>query len=108
MINPYDYYWESGKSLITSDMGLNPPKEPYIKEFENIIKFYIDEQQYTLTYAPNPLEEFNRLIENFGNDLYVEKKDGIKYRLSKEDYCNLMEEFGNINGFRNILFYNLI
>jgi hypothetical protein len=107
-LNPYDYYWDS-KSLITCDMGFNPPKEPYIKQFENIIKFYIDEQQYTLTYTPDPSKEFDRLTQNVGNNLYVEKNDGSKNILLKEDYCNLINEFGNINGFRkilNILFYD--
>ena len=108
-INPYNYYWRSGRSLITPDLGLIPPTEPLIKKFQNIIKFYIDDFEYTLRYVPNPSNEFDRLIENIGNNLYIEKKDGIKYKLSKKDYCNLMEEFGNINGFRNIsniLFYD--
>ena len=91
-ISPYESYYDM--SLITKDNGISPPKEPFVKDFQNIKQFYIDDQVFTMRYVPNASKDYDRLIENFGKELFVEKTDGKKHKLTKNGYIKLMNDFG--------------
>ena len=90
--DPYTYYYRL--ALITPDMGCNPPRQPSIKEYQEIKKYYIGDDPYTLRHTPNPREDYNRVIPRLGDKMYVEKTDGDKHELTKENYVKLMYEFG--------------
>lgn len=84
--NPYDYYWSDGLANICG------------KSFQSIQKFFIGSAEYNLTYVPFPEKEYDRLVQTFGGELWIEKTDGIKYNLDKPSYVKLNQEFGNQAG----------
>jgi hypothetical protein len=90
--DPYYYYYD--KYLITTDMGKIPHVSPIDKYFWNIDEFYIGNDKYTMRYDPFPKNEYERLLISFKEKLYVIKTDGKKYELTKEQYIQLMNEFG--------------
>jgi hypothetical protein len=103
--DPYQYYYYS--SLITPDRGMIPTKQPIISEFQGIIEWWMGEQRWTMKYVPNPAQEYDRLMgpKFLGEDqepkMYVKKVYQEKLvEITKEDYINLIETFGQIMGFR--------
>lgn len=99
---PYHTYYN--KHLITADMAYIPPKEPFIKHFQDIEKFYIGKNQYTLTYSHNG-SDYDRLIKDIGSPLSVRKTDGSKLILTKAKYKKLMNDFGKAIGVRHMKYY---
>lgn len=95
--DPYDYYFDY--HLITADIGRLPSKQPMINHFNDIVKYSIDKDEYTLTYHPFPLVDYKRLIPSYGNKMYVIKTDGKKYELTKNMYVKIMKYFGKELGF---------
>jgi len=94
----YGYYYRNG--LITPDRGCVPPQTPIIEHFQNIVVFFIDDRQWTLTYKPNALFEYDDILRRLdGNHMYVEKLDGKRYLLTQDDYVKLMKDFGDMNSF---------
>ena len=91
-IDPYNWYY--ARNLITTDLGRISPISPIIKNFKKIKEFYVDDDQYTLRHHLNPSAEYDRMIPDFGAQMYVVKTDDKKYLLSKDDYVKIMEEFG--------------
>jgi len=83
--DPYDYYY--GNCRIDS------------KKFRDINTFYIDDKQYNFSYNPKAAEDYDRLMEHLGKNLYIVQSNREKYRLSKEEYIELMEDFGKEMGF---------
>ena len=80
--------------MITEDRGWNLYLQPIIKNFQNITEFYIDKDQYTLRYRPNPAKKYERLKKHFGTPLYIIKQGKtLKQELSKKMYIQLMEDF---------------
>ena len=55
--NPYEYYCQA--SLITDDEGYVPAKKSLVKNFDNITKWYIGEEEYTFTYEPFPDKKYD-------------------------------------------------
>lgn len=94
--DPYDYYYIG--NLITEDKGVIPPRQPKIKNFNDIVEYYIDKEGYTLNYDPTPAKDYERLIPEYGKKMYVVKTDGKKYELTKEMYIKLMKDFGKVIG----------
>ena len=99
--DPYDFYYKRG--LLTPDLGLGgEPVEP----FEGITAFYIGAKQYTFRYEPDPERDFERL-SHFGRDkklvtpLYV-VAHGVKRKLGKKDYVDLMRRVGKQRGFARL------
>jgi len=88
---PYDYYWFDGLGNICGS-------ETLIKNFQSIQEFFIGNNSYTLTYKSFPDAEFDRLTNAFNSEIYVEKTDGIKYKLDKNTFCKLIKEFGEVSG----------
>lgn len=93
-VNPQLYYYKN-KHLITADKGQVPEQKPVIES--DIVKHYIDENQYTLTYHPNPAKNYDRLIPKYGKNMYVIKKDGTKNKITREMYVNIMNDLGEKN-----------
>jgi hypothetical protein len=91
-IDPYNWYY--ARNLITTDLCRIPPISPIIKNFKKIKEFYVDDDQYTLRHHLNPSADYDRMIPDFGAQMYVVKTDDKKYLLSKDDYVKIMEEFG--------------
>lgn len=90
--NPYAYYYDH--SLITSDKGRIIPKQPKIKNFQNIKKYFIGEEQYTLRYQVDPEKDYDRVIPLLGNKMYISDTSDNKIELTKSKYIELMESFG--------------
>lgn len=95
--DPYLYYYKA--QLITLDIRSNPPKKPLYKICSNeVIKYYIDDDQYTLTYTPNPKENYKRLIPEYGKHMYIIDSKNNKLKLTQKKYINLMNNFGKCIG----------
>jgi hypothetical protein len=97
--DPYEYYYNI--SLITNDIRYVLPKEPVHRYFEEINKFYINNKEYTLRYSPNPEKEYDKIISEHSNNGYkpfisVTDTEKISYGLSKEQYVDIIKEFGNL------------
>lgn len=95
--DPYNRYYPEHK--ITADCRYNPPKEPLVI-FQDIKEYYVGDQVYTMTYSPHPERDYDRLMEwNEGNPSIL-LMDGTKKELFKEDYVDLMLDFGDLLGFQ--------
>lgn len=90
----YEYYWFDGLGNICP----NQYRATLIKNFQLIQKFFIGDDTYNLTYSSFPEKEYERLVQTFQANLYVEKTDGAKYPLDKKGFCKLMKEFGEVAG----------
>jgi len=95
LADPYDYYWSEGLGLIC---GAGSSTQTLIKNFKSITKFFIGDDQYILSYSANPAKEYDRLVQSFNSELYVEKTDGIKYKLNKSSFIKLMDDFAEQSG----------
>lgn len=93
----YDYYYDN--ALITSDIGRIPIRQPSIRNHLNITEYYLGENRYTMRYKTDPTTEYDRVIPDLGEKMYV-VIDGIKREFSKEEYVNLMVIFGINAGFQ--------
>ncbi len=98
--DPYTYYYDN--SLITTDIGRIPERLPLIQNHLNITEFYLETDQYTMRYKPNPSYEYDRLISEFGENMYVVINNNIQ-EFTKEDYIDLMHIFGSTAGFRHLI-----
>ncbi len=88
--DPYEYYYKA--SLITKDRGLG--RKPLFHNNFNIIRFYIGRELYTMTYSSSPSKEFDRFTKELGNNVYIRDKNNIKHNISKQQYIEIMEDFG--------------
>lgn len=98
--NPYKYYYNKG--LITPDIGIVPPREPVIKYFNNIIAWFIGDNQYTMRYTPFPHSEYERhaSYDDFGDGMKIKYIDETTKIITKSDYVNIHNIFGNLVGFK--------
>ena len=94
--DPYTFYYKA--SLITCDRGCVPPREPIFANNFSIEKFYIGKESYTMTYDPFPAEDYDRMTSNLGNHVYIRDKSNNKYEITKAQYIEIMESFGNTIG----------
>jgi hypothetical protein len=92
--DPYEYYYKA--SLITEDRGLG--RKPLFHNNFNIIKFYIGKELYTMRYSILPSNEFDRFTKELGNNVYIRDKKNVKHNISKQQYIEIMEDFGNTIG----------
>lgn len=92
----YHYYYNV--NLMTVDEGWIPPRQPLIKNFHDIDKFYIGNEQYTMRYRPSPSKNYDS--EN--SPFYIKPINGKKYVLTKKMYISLMRSFGRKIGARAI------
>ena len=89
--DPYSYYYDW--HLITSDIGSIPPKIPKLTNHLKISEFFLGNDPYTLTFDPNPDKEYDRLIQDFGSDIYVIDEDGNRIDLDRNTFIDLMNKF---------------
>ena len=87
---PYDYYYRA--ILITEDMGCG--RKPLFDNNFNIRKFYIGKETYTMRYNPFPSTEYDRLTSNLGDHLYIRDHNNNKHEVTKQQYIEIMEDFG--------------
>ena len=95
--DPYELFFD--RALMTADIGMVPPTQPFHAQFQGITEFWIGEDQYTFRYEPQPENDFDRLAEM--GELSV-VKGGEKVKLSKEDYVKLMHDFADFAGFESL------
>ena len=93
---PYDYYYDT--RLITKNTVFN--KAPLIN-FENITEYYIDGDNYTLSYKNNPEQNYENITRE-GQELTI-RKNGKIQKLDKKKYVNLIKRFGKKMGFKPIV-----
>lgn len=91
--DPYHHYYHI--NLITPATGYVNPIKPIIQNFDGIQSFGINGETYMLRYTPDSTTEYERLVKEFGKDIYVIKTDGKKYSLTKNDYIQLMIDYEN-------------
>ena len=87
--NPYDYYYDY--YLMTDDTGYIPPvlsKDPF---YRNIAKFFVGRHEYTLTYHT---DFENDIVNDKDHEIYIIDTSGRKVELTKEEYFELLKEFG--------------
>lgn len=92
--NPYNYFYE--RYVIT------PSRGKVTKPFRNIDKFYAGTRRTSLTYTPYPERE-----SFTGHSMYVVMRlsrgiGGIKKKITREEYIDLIEEFGAEENFEPI------
>jgi len=103
-VNVYRDFYDRG--LMSRDEGRIPPQEPPVV-FRDIAEFFIGDDMYTLKYNVTPDLDYDRLIGWDEGDLRVIKRDGTECVLSRDDYIELMESFGELIGCK-ALEYNVI
>jgi len=96
--DPYEYYYKA--SLITNDRGLG--RKPLFHNNFNITKFYIGKELYRMTYSSSPSKDFDRFTKELGNNVYIRDKNNVKHNISKQQYVEIMEDFGNTIGASSI------
>ena len=105
--DPYgDWYYP--RHQITTDLGRIPPRQPIIEDFHDIREFYIGNDQYTMTYRPLPEKDYNRIIGWNEGPVSVKKVDGTKKELSKGEYIEIMNDFGDQMDFQPLEIKELI
>lgn len=83
--DPYRIYYDK-HNIITIDTQ---------KQYKGLIAFFIGDDPYNLTYMSNPSKSYN-LCKTISEHIVIEKENGTKYDLSKQEYCDIINEFGNI------------
>ena len=95
--DPYNYYYD--KISITSRITRRPERNLKTKSFMGITKFYIGKEQYNMSYEPFPEKDYDRLIPDWGKKMFIVDSEKKKKELTKNAYIEIMERFGEINGF---------
>lgn len=85
--DPYSYYYDY--NLITADEGCIPPKQPKVKNFHNIRRYFIGDKRYTLRYHVDPCKDYERLIPSLGDKMYIIDTSDNKIELTKQMYIKL-------------------
>ena len=98
--DPYSYYYKA--NLITADTGRVPQNNPLRRNFGGVKEYYIDKDQYTLRYRPNPDADYDRLIPALGKYMYIVDLQGNKSKLTRKKYVKLINDFGKIMGFEQM------
>lgn len=98
--DPYTYYYDYHK--ITADVAMIPEEQPKIKNFMNIVSFYIGNDKETLTYDPFPEKKYDELIPSLGPEMYFIDTNGDEITLTKEKYIDLLNSFGLSQSFEPI------
>ena len=88
--DPYEYYYHA--SLITEDRGQG--RKPLFQNNFNIIRFYIGKELYTMKYSISPSNEFDRFTKELGNNVYIRDKKNVKHNVTKQQYIEIMEDYG--------------
>lgn len=101
---PYDYFYDY--DLITSDLGIIPPKEPNIRkyeqffEFNNIKEYHVGDEQYTLRYKTH--------IRDENEQIYIVDNNNNQQYLTNDEFKSLIQRFGDTIGFHKLTNLNLL
>ena len=91
--NPYDYYYKY-YIIVSHDENKHTPR------LMNITEFYIGDDRYDLGYKPYPDEDYDRIVRQWRDEaLYVTYGNGKRTVLTKEEYIDIMKEFGSLLSF---------
>lgn len=88
--DPYKYYYLNSK----------------ISNYKNINKFTIGGESYNLTYSSTPISDYERFLKFKPNadvsiHVYIENIL-VKIVLTKDEYVELIEDYGNFAGFEKL------
>lgn len=105
--NPYTFY--NAYRLITNNILEEPPLYPK-KHNLQILEYYENSKKETLWYHPNAEEHYESIKNNdnwlykiiFDKPIYIITQKGIKLKISKKDYINIMENFAKYRSFIKI------
>ena len=83
--DPYGYYYTRNR-ITDIEMSLDP--------FMDIKEFFINSEEYNLTYNVHPDKNYERFMDDeFGGNVMVEDVNGIIRPVSKELYVEIMNNF---------------
>ena len=89
--NPYDMYYNGRTRNLTA------------QAFQGVTGFFINEQEYNLTYYPDPEQTYDRLANLNIGEFFLEKgPQGEKIKITKADYMQLMHDFAHYTGFEKL------
>jgi hypothetical protein len=105
--DPYCYYYLN--NVIGIDMDYYPRRR-IRNEFHDISKFFIGPRdRYNMCYRPNPDDDYDRfmsfeeVIRSRDRSVYIVKKGSTrKIRVKKDEYVNLINEYGEMMGFSKL------
>jgi len=88
--DPYEYYY-SNNNIVKS-------------QFNYICDYYIGTIPCMLTFKSNPNYDYDNIISRNDGLLYIKKiNDDELYELTKNDYINLIQDFGSYMGYSKLL-----
>lgn len=100
--DPYFYYYDH--HTISDDAGRVPTKKALCNNINNLYYYHniknikIGDELYTLNYSPTPEERYE------DNEIYMLiRNDGSEEVLSKEEYINLIDNYGQLMDFKKLL-----
>ncbi len=103
--DPYRHYYRA--SCITPDKSYHKPTPLINPNFQGIVEWYLDDDEYTLTYSRNPEKRYDRFTSN-GETMFLKKADGQKYEIGNDEYCQLIRDYGEEMGFQKMMDVEII
>lgn len=79
--------------------------DPYSYYYGNCVmgECYMDEDNYKLTYHSFPEKNYERMIRDLGNHMYILDAEKNKTEITKQEYIDLVYGFGRQRSFEPIL-----
>ena len=100
--------WFFTAQLISEDIGTTPPTQPLFGVFQDIKRLCFGDDEYTFVWHPSPAEDYERIQQDFSEDIAVLKIDGERIPLSKNEYITINDEFSILHGFTQMGNINII
>lgn len=91
--DPYRYYYDNSKITTVRDKN-----KSILAKFADITEFMVGPHTYTFCYAPNPAEDYDRIIGWGEGDMVIRQHEQYSV-LGRDDYITLMNECGKFAGF---------
>ena len=107
-----NYYLMIENIIFKSENELNDPYRYYydniikIKKYEN--KYFIEDEEYTMTYYPNPIEDYNRITKDIGTMYLKENGTEEKTELKIDKYIEIMSNYAKEHNLKRFLNYQII
>lgn len=95
----YDY-WYRARLMTSNEHSKNARKPIYGRcgiSFTTVHSWTLGNEKYSLSYVANPAHEYDRLVTIFGP--MAISRDGETKSMSKQDYIDIIGEFGTKMGF---------
>lgn len=94
--DPYSHYYEV--YLITPANHFVPATQPIHPHFRDIKKYKIGKETYCMHYVPDAGEDYDRIMDWEEGDMNLVFMDGTKQVLTRDDYIDIMDDFGKYAG----------